>query len=375
MRKIKFFNFDFQLRNARFVWQEMPAEGSPKPTAEDRLKELKKAAEASPLRKRGALTAAAREAERQLRGEASPYIPQKPVTPEQEPSVREIPINPTVEVLRDLKRDMDSVFKEVFGNDASTLSTSEFQFEPEKVSKYMGIITELRDAMLMRAVIQNRSRRELLNAYKEELTNWKNELKQNSYPGKAWNWIKGLALRAVSTDPKRALSDTKNPHLKEGPLLLRDKAFISQHLNGIENHFFADLKEQYGGTFTDDYNPKATEFVKESLIPFYKDYYLNRAIVEGWNAQTLIMYYSKIVSVIASCCIKNQATREKQVIKYTEQIRKWNSGMEDFPALTRALDLVVARNPTIGAGTAVEQKWCNELEQRQIASFDLAVFD
>lgn len=339
------------------------------------MEELKKAAEASPLRKRGAPTAAAREAARQLRGETSSYIPQKTVIPEQEPAIREIPINPTAEVLRGLERDMDGIFKEVFGSDASTLSTNEFQFEPEKVPKYLGIISELRDAMLRRAIIQNRSRRELLNAYKEELISWKNELRQKSYPGKAWNWMKGLALRIASTDPKRALSDPQNPHLKEGPLLLRDKAFISQHLNGIENHFFEDLKEQYGGAFTDDYNPKATEFVKESLIPFYKDYYLNRAIIEGWNAQTLIIYYSRMVSVLASCCIKDQAKREKQTIKYTEQIRKWNSGIEDFPALTRALDLVVARNPAVAAGAAVEQKWCQELEQRQTVAFDLAAFD
>lgn len=351
----------------------------------------------------GALDGAAAQKEREAAGQEKPderykkplpkpeppIAPPVPRRPDETPRIKEKPIDPEDKALMAEIRDrMDKIYYEIFNPTDEALD--EDKLDPEKTAKYRAMVETLKESILMKGIIHNRSKDEICDTYKKELTIWKKELIKRSWPKRAWDGLKGMFTGAFDSEHGRALQGP-NPNLESGaarPLRLKDKREISSRLGELENYFMEEIKKEYSGNIWDDFNKDALTFVKNELLPFYREYYVNRAIIERWTPKTLIKEYGILAAVLFSNCITDSDDRSEQKESYLTKIREWSDPSQrgrwdrwrdnesevakEFKRIHGELGKL--KNPSVSDGDQPIPSGLEELVDKQEAMFDLSAF-
>jgi len=313
---------------SRFVWKKekgpdlVPADGY------RREKEKKKkgpptAAEKAALarekaRKKREIIAGASEEHQYLRGRGMSWKPgddplsrvtEEPLTPnvitpppvEVERTPQAEAIDPTPDVLNGLRAKMDLIKQAEFPERAAR------KYEGVFTDRFKNIIADLREAMLMQAIVENVSADVLMATYASTLHDLRSQAESSADPNFVAEFIRNKTreyLPSVSKAfewkvPKSAGKsfENDNPHLADHVIKPEHKPALANALTILDAYYAKRFVDEHAHTFgsddfrEEDYDKKHKRkgFLEETEIPFYADLLINKAIVLNEHADNPAM--------------------------------------------------------------------------------------
>lgn len=193
-------------------------------------------------------------------------------------------INP--DNFENIKNELNEIFRREFPQQYQRI------YSNRVVQLYKNILLMLPEALTMQAMTENGTERQLRKEFRDIVREFAEaaededmDLDEGLFILKKKEWRK----------PVKSEHQTSNRFLKNRNIKDTDKLDLSGKLQEIEQAAEAQFREQFEHFFTDDFSKDKLEFVKIHTIPFYREYYLNRAIMKNTNAGNLARDYSQFL--------------------------------------------------------------------------------
>jgi hypothetical protein len=97
---------------------------------------------------------------------------------------------------------------------------------------------------------------------------------------------------------------------------------MANSMSKLEAHYIARLEKTHGHFFGNDYNSDMVGFLNETETPFYRELYLNRAILENKSPSVLAEHYSEYLKEALRHCIKDPVKRSAQASEDANETAK-----------------------------------------------------
>lgn len=242
-------------------------------------------------------------------GTETPYEPEK--VPDMD---MKKPINPTPENLKYLKGELQKKFNETFPMRYAS------KFSSEVTEKYVRLLRDLPEGFLMKAVTENGSPEELLDEFERQITVIRTMADQNIGPAIIWQKIKEFIHWVFDVGEWEAEGDNPNLDNIENPkndtVKPRHKTSLANELKKLETYYRERLEDVHGHWYGDSYDDDKVDFLEDEEIPFYREFFLNKAILDKppHTAYKLAVDYSKFLRDSYRECIDDEYKRRNQEV-------------------------------------------------------------
>ncbi|MFA6521150.1 MAG: hypothetical protein WCT53_02075, partial [Candidatus Gracilibacteria bacterium] len=226
------------------------------------------------------------------------------------------PINPDAKNLDRIKRQMSEIFDREFPLRYAP------KFDGEVVERYKSILRNLSEGMILRAITENGSEEEMLSRFSNKLAQIRDKAESSTVPGEVWNLIKDLFRWISGKETWEWSIEGENPHVQNSLIKPRHKTLMANSMSKLEAHYIARLEKTHGHFFGNDYNSDMVGFLNETETPFYRELYLNRAILENKSPSVLAEHYSEYLKEALRHCIKDPVKRSAQASEDANETAK-----------------------------------------------------
>lgn len=289
-------------KDFRFVWKQVPGEN---PEAKDALNGQKI--------KWGTSKAIENLKKRVTEGSETKDAPEKP-----RERAQNISINPTPEILDGLPADDGSGPEHGIRKRLQYIFDKEFprnwasHFSPAVLDDYKNLLHDLPEGMLMQAITENGSEEELIDRFEGRLREFRYQAEKTNVFEDFWELLKDLTKWVFNGKDWKL--EGENPFVQKGPIKPRHKVGVIPELKKLEDYYKARLEEKHGHWYGDNYNKDRVEFFEEMEADFYREYYLNLAIVEKRHPYDLVVNYSDFLKQRFRETLEDQADKNQQLI-------------------------------------------------------------
>lgn len=214
------------------------------------------------------------------------------------------PINPTKENLDAIRAELKETFEREFPRRYAATISGEF------MEKYDHILRDLPEGFLMKAITENGSEKELLSRFENEVHGLHFKAEQGRPVKEVWDGIVALCNWVTAT-PTWDL-DGENPHIQKNMIKPRHKAGIAAGFDKLQNYYQERLIATHGHWYGDAYAKPKLDFLKDVEIPFYREYFMNKAILENQTTQQMTADYCEFLKRAMRECIKDKAKEIEQ---------------------------------------------------------------
>lgn len=288
-------------KDFRFVWQQVPGEN---PEAKDALNRQKI--------KWGTSKAIEDLKARLATGEETDSAPEKRVE-----RAQNVPINPTPEILDGLPEDDGSRPEHGIRKRLQYIFDKEFprnwasHFSTTVLDDYKNLLRDLPEAMLLQAITENGSEEELLDRFETKIKDFRYKAEQTNIFEDFWEGLKELKQWIFNSEDWEL--EGQNPYIQKGPIKPRHKIAVIPELKKLEDYYRVRLEEKHGHWYGDNYDGDRVKFFEEIEADFYREYYLNLAIVEKRQPYDLAVNYSEFLKTRFRETIEDPAEKIQQL--------------------------------------------------------------
>lgn len=180
--------------------------------------------------------------------------------------------------------------------------------------QYKNIINEIPEFILMKATTENGSEVEMLTRLEKELLKLRDRAKDDSLFEEAWHYLKDF-IGWIRGKPTWTLEgDNRFLEGQNLPIKPRHKTNITFELQRLEKHYRDRLEKAHGHWYGDKYDNKKVAFLEEVELPFFREYYLNKAILKGSSPEQLVHDYSEVIKRKFRNTLKEEQKEAEQLV-------------------------------------------------------------
>lgn len=176
-------------------------------------------------------------------------------------------------------------------------------------AEYIKVAEKMPEAMLYKAITENWSEETLYSKYRQVMGDLYTKAASRPFLKEAWGQTKrAWHWAAESENPgesgmNMAVEGKRKIGLREKPTIL---AKMMQRENELING--DDICLEWDGECDDwedddDVDEERLEFIREEMVPFYREWFLNKAIVEDKTANELLWAYAKALADFCQSCV------------------------------------------------------------------------
>lgn len=224
-------------------------------------------------------------------------------------------INPTPENLDAIRIELRKIFAETFPTRYAS------RFRAEFMQKYDRILRDLPEGLMLQAITENGSEKELLKRFRYEL----GVLRDQASRDHALTEV-GLALWRFfkwAVDTKTWDLAGENPHVKSDKIKPQHKAAIAAQMDKLEKLYKKRLEDEYGHWYGDEYDSDQVEFLEKVELPFYRELYMNKTILQNQSPRVLAESYSEFLKKSYRECLEDRVKqRTQEAIDRTETLAR-----------------------------------------------------
>lgn len=181
----------------------------------------------------------------------------------------------------------------------------ESKFSGETIDQYAAILQVIPEAVTLKAITENGSENELVEWFSAGIEEFRN--KQGSFNV---DWIIHNAEWKLQGE---------NPSLNNRIIKPRHKTFMANEMKKLENYYRNRFLNSYG---KNKYYKDMVRFLDEVKFGFYREYFLNKAIVENETPRALAEKYSEFLKKEFRMCIKDTTTGYRQRLEDKQEVEK-----------------------------------------------------
>jgi hypothetical protein len=221
-------------------------------------------------------------------------------------------INPTPENMKYLLGELNKVFREVLPTQYGQL------YAGATITRNAQFLRDMPRGFLMKAVTENGSPNALIKKFKEELgkiEDQANNVDLLLIPSNKlvdfFRWLVYMGTWDLAPKGNPNLDDTPNaPGQKT--VKPHHKVFLQQGLGDLEKYYRERLVDKQGHLFGDNYDDDKMDYLDDTALPFYREFYLNQAILNKDSAAKLAEDYSQYLVKAYRDCIPDLMHRSAQ---------------------------------------------------------------
>ena len=203
-------------------------------------------------------------------------------------------------------------------------------YRAKGLDRYSKILDDLPEAMLRSAIAENANEEELLEAYEAHMAKLEDVLKKDLWHEDLDSWrFRDEALPSRSGE---------NPFLTAVPMLtvqVKHKAEIDRQMREIEKYYYDRFVEVHSIGFN-DYKDERLEFTKKTEFPFYREYFVNGAIIAHQTPDSMAEQYSEKLKELLRNCISEPSGKLTPESKRQLQKAEDDSPQEKSERWTKA---------------------------------------
>lgn len=204
---------------------------------------------------------------------------------------------------------LDAIEFEEFGAESAA-------FKGDK-NAVIEIAERMKEAMLFRAIVENWSEETLLDQYRTVMQDLFTECADRPWIQKGWGQVQRGWHAVFKRENFSIPNDRLNDHLNDRQLKITDRLKLNRALIVVENTYLGSgithsgdicLEMDLDGSGCSDWEDEndleedQLEFVRETAIPFYRSFIINRGIVENANQEELETAYRGILNRLYKQC-------------------------------------------------------------------------
>ena len=192
-------------------------------------------------------------------------------------------------------------------------------FSPTVLDDYKNLLRDLPEGMLMQAITENGSEEEFVNRFESILRGVRYEAEKTNMFEDSWEILKGLTRWLFNSKDWKLQGE--NPHIQNGSIKPQDKMAVVPELVKLEDYYKMRFENEHGHWYGDSYDGDKVDFFEETELSFYREYYLNSAIVKKQKPYDLVVNYSEFLKRRFRETLEDRADKNQQLIADTNEAK------------------------------------------------------
>lgn len=196
------------------------------------------------------------------------------------------------------------------------------RFSGDVAAQYENILKNLPEAYLLQAITENSTEKELLDRFEDALEDYQDICERTSIPSEIWNALKDLVAWVKNPRAEEWKLRSENPGVMRLNTIVKPyhKTFLSNDLAALENYYRERLEETHGHWYGDEFNSDRRDFLVDHELPFMRELFLNRAILQNKSVKDLANHYSEYLKTSFRNCIEDPQTQIEQAVADRDEV-------------------------------------------------------
>lgn len=307
----------------------------------------------------------------------SEYSTDPPLKPTPKPSASSdgTPPPPTIDELTKKRESIDPKNEARLKDELQKIKDKELpddvlrKFSGPFIDQYRTLVNDFDRFILFQAIVENGTEAALLENYTKSLQKIKAVAERSTNPSMFWDTMHGIFVDIGISDDTwltKAVdwkNEGENLYLTERNIKPKNRGKMEKVMKEMEEYYTVKFKEKnrvYLGR--NKYDDTALEFVKDSLFPFYRELFLNRAIVANHSPEDLAKEYPAVIKKYLRVALSSQSILGKQDDEETKTLKEKskeedkNYQTSDDPDWEKLKDQFIAAASAITTGGEVSDE-------------------